>query len=71
LHKSDATLPRLVLSQLLACNTCRHVARKYGMYGSGDAEMAAVDQIIDGVEVSAAALHELMSDAWCIYTHTA
>lgn len=42
----------LQLSWLLAAvSSCRHVARKHGLYGSGEAEMAAVDQIIDGVEV--------------------
>ncbi|KAF6266727.1 glutathione S-transferase [Scenedesmus sp. NREL 46B-D3] len=45
--------PRLVDGDVDICQSnamIRHVARKYGMYGSGDAEAAAVDQIIDGVE---------------------
>eukprot|EP00882_Tetradesmus_deserticola_P007431 GHRQ01007829.1.p1 GENE.GHRQ01007829.1~~GHRQ01007829.1.p1 ORF type:complete len:195 (+),score=76.13 GHRQ01007829.1:624-1208(+) len=45
--------PRLVDGDVDICQSnaiIRHVARKHGMYGSGDAELAAVDQIIDGVE---------------------
>ncbi|KAF8072903.1 Gstp1 [Scenedesmus sp. PABB004] len=45
--------PRLVDGDLDMCQSnaiIRHVARKHGLYGSGEAEAAAVDQIIDGVE---------------------
>jgi hypothetical protein len=46
------------------------------MYGSGEAEMAAVDQIIDGVEVRHAALLVLATrrptragSKWCATEH--
>ncbi|WIA09015.1 hypothetical protein OEZ85_008429 [Tetradesmus obliquus] len=45
--------PRLVDGDVDICQSntiIRHVARKHGLYGSSEAEMAAVDQIIDGVE---------------------
>jgi hypothetical protein len=44
--------------------SCRHLARKHQLYGTGEKEMAHVDMLIDGVEVRAGCVTG-SRQSWC------